>query len=225
LENADDDTIVVLSSDHGAVPLDRWVKLNNYFAQEGLLKFQIDPETGEPILDWKNSQAIYLKMDNIYIDPNGLDGEWQRASGEEYEALRNKVEQILLRLEDENGIKPVVKVVRWENTENQFRLHQDRVGDLVIANRPGYGWNEEMTEDMQVFSTPLKSGYKQAIISAGAKGMWTPFIIMGPGVKENNYLGENPIGMVDQYPTIMHLLGISVPDFVQGSIIEKALKE
>jgi len=50
LENKDENTLVVLSSDHGAVPLNKWVKLNNLFAKEGLLTFEINPETGEPII-------------------------------------------------------------------------------------------------------------------------------------------------------------------------------
>jgi len=42
LKIADDQTFIVLSSDHGAVPLNRWVKLNNLFAKEGLLRYNID---------------------------------------------------------------------------------------------------------------------------------------------------------------------------------------
>ena len=46
LKRADEKTLVVLSSDHGAVPLNKWVRLNNLFAKEGLLKFYIDEKTG-----------------------------------------------------------------------------------------------------------------------------------------------------------------------------------
>lgn len=220
LEKADNNTYVLLSSDHGAVPLNRWVRLNNLFARKGLLKFTINEKTGEPIIDWKNSQVIYLKMDNIYIHPDGLDGEWHRASGPAYEKLRNQVINMLYDLKDENGVKPVAKIVRWEDVENFWDLPKDRVGDLIIANVAGFGWNEEVTANKAVFTTPLKTGYKQAILPDDTKGMWTPFIIMGPGVKKNYQL-KAPIKMVDQYPTIMHLMGMKIPDFVEG----KQLKE
>ncbi len=220
MKNSDENTIIVLSSDHGAVPLNKWVMVNNLFAEKGWLKFSIDNQTGAPIIDWKNSQVIYLKMDNIYVDPEGLDGNWTRASGKKYEELRNEVKQTLLELIDEDtGIKPVKAVVNWEDVREYLELPEDRVGDLVIANEAGYGWNEEMTADHEIFSIPLKTGYKQAIFANETKGMWTPFIIMGPGVKKGYEIKE-PIKHIDQYPTIMKLLDYDYPDFVEGKIID-----
>jgi predicted AlkP superfamily phosphohydrolase/phosphomutase len=219
MNNTDDDTVIVLSSDHGAVPLNKWVMLNNFFADKGWLKFEIDKETGEPVIDWDNSQVIYLKMDNVYIDPQGLGGNWTRASGLEYDELRSEVITALSELEDDsNGIKPVKSVVKWEDVREYLDLPEDRVGDLVVANVAGYGWNEEMTTNKQIFETPLKTGYKQAIYANETKGMWTPFIIMGPGIKKNNKL-LNPIEMVDQYPTIMKSLDYKIPEHVEGRIL------
>jgi len=220
LENVDENTLIVLSSDHGAVPLDKWVRVNNLLAKEGFLKFTINKETGEPIIDWENSKAIYLKMDNIYIHPDGLGGNWKRASGKEYEDLRHKIIELLINLEDENSKKPIASVTKWEDVEKFLDLPTDRVGDLVIANEAGYGWNEEMTEDLEIFTIPLKTGYKQAIHPNNENGMWTPFIIMGPGVKKG-YKIENPQKNVDQYPTIMKLLGQNIPDFVEGNALEE----
>jgi predicted AlkP superfamily phosphohydrolase/phosphomutase len=222
LKNTDENTLVVLSSDHGASALNLEVRVNNLLAKNGLLRFTINEETGEPIIDWKNSQAIYLKMDNIYIDPEGLAGNWTRASGPEYQALRERVSDILLNLRDKEGICPVATVTKWEDAEEFLDLPPDRVGDLVIANEAGYGWSEEMTQDLEVFSIPLKTGYKQAIHPKDTKCMWTPFIIMGPGVKKNYYIKE-PKSMVDQYPTIMKLMGIPIPDFVEGKPLEEIL--
>jgi len=159
-------------------------------------------------------------MDNVYIHPNGLAGNYQRASGPEYEVLRNKIIKLLIELEDENGKKPIASVTKWEDVEKFLDLPMDRVGDLVIANEAGYGWNEEMTEDLEVFDIPLKTGYKQAIHPNEEKSMWTPFIIMGPGVKKGYEIKE-PKKHVDQYPTIMRLLGIEIPDFVEGKALEQ----
>ena len=72
-----------------------------------------------------------------------------------------------------------------------------------------------MSDDLAIFSEPLISGYKQAIHPDDVKGMWTPFIVMGPGVKKG-YRIEEPVRQVDQYPTLMTLLGEQVPDFVEG---------
>lgn len=216
LKNANSNTYIVLSSDHGAVPLDKTVKLNNYFAQKGWLKFTIDPATGEPVVDWANSSVIYLKMAHVYINPNGLAGNYTRASGSAYENLRNQVKQALMDLKDENGNKPLVEAVNFENVKDYMNLDPSRAGDVVIANAPGYGWDEEMTADLRIFSDTAITGYKQAIKAQDVPGMWTPFIIAGPGIKKGNFLGNTPFSIIDQYPTIMNALKVKIPDFVQG---------
>ena len=220
LKVSDKNTYIVFTSDHGAVPLDKDVFLNNLFAKNGWLKFTIDPQTGEPIIDWKNSKVIYLKMAHVYIHPNGLDGNYQRASGPEYEKLRQEVIDALESLRDSDGVKPLTEVVKWENAKDYMQLDPDRVGDLVIANTPGYWWNEEMSGDLKIFSESLITGYKQAIEAKEVPGMWVPFIMAGPGIKKNNYLGDEPFEMIDQYPTIMAALGEKIPDFVQGKVLD-----
>lgn len=220
LKVADANTYIVVSSDHGAVPLDRSVNLNNVFAKKGWLKFAIDPKTGEPIIDWEKSTVMYLKMAHVYVNPNGLAGKYTRASGPAYDALRNEVIETLNNLADENGTKPVVDIVKWEDAKAYMQLDPDRIGDLVVANAPGYGWNEEMTADLAFFSVPSVAGYKQAIKAIDVPGMWTPFIMAGPGIKKNNFLGDKPFSLIQQYPTIMKALGVEIPTFVQGKPLE-----
>ncbi|MBI4584998.1 MAG: alkaline phosphatase family protein [Planctomycetes bacterium] len=224
LEKADDQTVVVLTSDHGAIPLDRSVRLNNLLASAGLLKFHADPKSGEPAIEWESTQAVYLQMHSIYLDPQGLGGNWRRASGPEYEALRAKVKRLLLDLEDEAGVRPVVQAVEREQVEKEFQLLPERAGDLILASRAGYGWSEEITADLSVFGTPLESGYKQAVLSGEVKGLWVPFIILGPGVKKGHYLGDQPFELLHQYPTILHLLGVKPPPFVQGRVLKEVLE-
>lgn len=223
IKKADKDTLIVFSSDHGVIPLYKQVRLNNLFAQKGWLKFTIDERTGEPEIDWEHTQVIFMKMVNVYIDPNGLGGNWNRASGEEYEQLRKEVVEAIKSIEDDNGIRPLVKAVNWEDAPKYFELPTDRVGDLVLETTPGYQWWEEVTEDTKIFTVPLGSGYKQAVNAKTTNGMWTPFMIMGPGVKKGIQLSE-PISHIDQMPTILNLLNVEIPPYVQGRAIEELLK-
>jgi len=220
LKVADRNSYIVLSSDHGAIPWNTSVFLNNLFAQKGWLKFTIDPKTGEPVIDWARSTVIYLKMAHVYVNPNGLAGNYIRASGPAYENLRNQVITALTELRTPDGAVPVAEVVKWEDAKSYMKMDPDRIGDLVIANNPGYGWNEEMSKDLTVFSDPPVTGYKQAVQSKDLPGMWTPFIIAGPGIKKNNYLGDTAFTLIDQYPTIMKALGVAIPDFVQGKALD-----
>jgi predicted AlkP superfamily phosphohydrolase/phosphomutase len=222
LAEADANTFVVLSSDHGAVPLNTNVRLNNLFAREGLLKFTTDAATGERNIDWAASKAVFLQMHNVYLNPNGLGGNWQRSSGAEYDQLRARVKDLLVHLADDKGVSPLDRIVESENVARELHLMPERAGDLILANRAGYGWTEEMTDDLKIFSTPLITGYKQAIVSDNEKGLWTPFMIVGPGVKKANSLGETPINMVDQYPTLLRALAVKPSPWVQGKNVQQA---
>ncbi len=222
MDTVGDDALIVLSSDHGACVLNRFVHLNNVLAKHGYLKYTIDKETGAASIDWAHSKAAYLSMTGIYIDPDGLDGIWNRASGPEYEQLRREITEILLALRDENGQPVVASVTPWEKAAEVLTLPPDRVGDLVLANVPGNAWNEEITPDLSFFSPSKMAGYKQAIRPSDTKSVWTPFIIAGPGVKPGTRLAE-PIRHVDQLPTILKLLGEERSEPMDGRVLTEIL--
>jgi predicted AlkP superfamily phosphohydrolase/phosphomutase len=221
MKHDDGNTLFVLSSDHGVAPLHRQVRLNNLFADKGWLKFKIDNVTGEPTIDWNNSKVIFLKMYHVYINPNGLGGNWYRANGTEYEKLRNDVIEAIKSLQDVDGTKPLVKAVKWEDVPAVFNLSSDRVGDIALQAKTGYQWLEEMDENLTIFVTPLPTGYKQAT-DPTEKVMWTPFVIMGPDVKKGFALGK-PISHIDQMPTILKLMGIEIPSYVQGRVLTEII--
>ena len=223
MDSVDEDTVVVFSSDHGACVLNTSVHLNNLLAKHGYLKFTVDPTSGIPTIDWESSTAVYLKMIGIFIHPEGLGGNWTRAKGAEYERLRTEISKLLLELKDDKGVQVVSSVTRWEDVEKFLDLASDRVGDLVISNTAGYGWTEEVSEDLAFFSKPLKSGYKQAILVDETKAMWTPFIVVGPGVRAGTKLPE-PIQHIDQLPTILTLLGVPIPENVEGRVLKEIIQ-
>ncbi len=222
IENADPNTLIILSSDHGIAGLHKQVKLNNLFAKKGWFKFKSDPATGEPIIDWDNTKVAYLKMAYVYVNPNGLGGDWKRGSGPEYEKLRKEVAQAIAEVKDTDGTKPLVRAVNWEDAPKFFELPTDRVGDLVLEVKKGYQWFEEPDESLKIFvDDPLSSGYKQAN-DPNDPDMWTPFVIMGPNVKKG-YKLPKPIHHIEQMPTILKLMGVKIPSYVQGKPLEQII--
>lgn len=221
LEKADDNTLIVLSSQHGTAPLYRNARLNNLFAKKGWLKFTVDKKTGKSTIDWKRTKAVYIKMAHVYINPNGLGGNYKRARGTEYESFRQEVAAELSSLKDENGVNPVSKIVKWEDAES-LDLPTDRVGDLVLEATTGYRLWEEMTEDKTIFTTPQATGYKEGV-NPFDPTIQTPFLIAGPGVKKGVSLSK-PIRHIDQLPTILNLMKVPVPSHVEGRLIEEAVQ-
>ncbi len=218
LKKAGENTIIALSSDHGIAPLNRYVRLNNLFAKEGLLKFNTDAATGDPVIDWANTKAAHLKMIGVYLRADSLAGPWKRGSGPEYETLREKVKGLLQNLRD-GDTAPVQRVVKWEDA-GELRMPKDRVPDLLLVMKPGYGLTEEMSADLEVFRDAKEGGYKQALDASKEPALWTPFIVAGPGVKKGHKLKDN-ISNADQLPTLLKLLGVPVPENMQGKVIDE----
>jgi predicted AlkP superfamily phosphohydrolase/phosphomutase len=210
LDNADENTYVVFSSDHGVIPLDKEVRLNNLFAKKGWLKFKYNQVTNNYEINWKETKVIYLQMNNIYINPKGLDGPYHPASGIEFTKLRNEVISELMKLKDIDTNKRVLAYY-WPREEvNKISLPKERVGDLVIANAQGFNWAEDVSEDLSLFTSSVKGGYKQALVPKDVEGLLTPFVIMGPGIKPNFKLNQI-INHVDQYATIAEITKIKHP--------------
>lgn len=223
LDHADKNTLIVFSSDHGVIPLNSAVLLNNLFAKNGWITYGINSKTGEAVIDWAKSQVVFLKMTNIYINPTGLGPVYTRASGPAYEDLRNKVIKAVESLRDEKAISPLDNAVKWEDVGRVFKLPPDRTGDLVVSIKAGYGWAEDITPDLRIFAKPIEAGYKQAVVADNVKGLWAPFIIVGKGIKKNFPLTA-PIKHVDQLPTIMRAMNLPVPSGVEGVVINEIFR-
>jgi arylsulfatase A-like enzyme len=56
------------------------------------------------------------------------------------------------------------------------------------------------------------------------EGMWTPFVIKGPGVKKGYQLAR-PINHIDQYATLLKLLKVTIPTYNKGRVLEEILNK
>ncbi len=222
MKSAGKDTLIVLSSDHGAVPIKKYVLINNYLRKNGLLTFYVDEVAHEPRVNWTKTRAIHLQMHGIYLGAKGLEGNWLRGSGAEHEKLRADVMAALQSLKDADGVSPFDDIVLNEDAK-KLRLLKARTADLILVMKPGYALTEEMTEDLAIFRDPLQSGYKQALVADENYQLWTPFMIMGPGVKKGHRIAE-PIHHVDQAPTLLKLMKVSAPQKMQGEVIHEILQ-
>ena len=221
MKNAEPDTYIVFSSDHGALPLYKEVLLNNLFAKKGWLKFKYNNLLEQNEVDWEKSKVVFIQMNNIYINPKGLGGIYNRTHGADYEKLRNEVIATLESLKDpETGVTVLDHIWPWEKL-GEIHLPADRVGDLVIANKPPYLWTEDMTQNLELFKKSFKGGFKQAVMSDNP-GLLTPFVIKGPGIKAN-YEIKDVINHVDQFATIMKVSDMKAPAYTAGKVITEII--
>lgn len=195
---------LVFSSDHGIAPLNQEVRLNNEFKKRGWLKWKMG--AAGPEVDWTNSKVVFLQSNHVYIHSKNLAGDYQPDHSEQYSRLRDSVRQLLKNLSDKDGHPVYAQVLNRHESETILGLPQDRVGDLVLSHNLGFSSVEDMTTDGVLFNVPLRSGYKQGLEPSQNRELWTPFMVIGPGVPKGQQLRE-PISHLDQYPFIMKLMG------------------
>lgn len=216
------DAYLVFSSDHGVAPLNTEVRLNNFFAQKGWLRFVKDKESEVLMVDWKNTKVVFLQSNHVYINAQGLDGAYQPAKGAAHTAFVSMVRDAIASLRDKDDEIPFLHVYTRAEAVDKLGLPARRIGDLVLSHQLGYSAAEDMSEDLILYSTPLKSGYKQGLNPVVQKSLWTPLMVMGPGVKEGLALKE-PVSHLDQYPMIMELLKEETPLKIKSGELKAAL--
>jgi predicted AlkP superfamily phosphohydrolase/phosphomutase len=207
LELADEDTVVALVSDHGGTPNQHTpVDINAVLEQAGFLIYRTDPGTGERTVDLSQTRALGIGLVHVFInlaerEPAGI------VPPHEYASTQQQIIDALLDYRDPaTGERPFTLAVTRADAE-MLNLWGDLVGDVVYALKPGYDGAH---------------GKQLPSVSFGIGGQHSTFILAGAGVKEGVEL-QRQVRSVDVIPTIAYLLGVPLPEQVEGGIVYEAL--
>ncbi len=224
---ADEETLVVIVSDHGTKATMRRFLPAKVLADAGLTVFKEALPGGpdevssredvmdrlwpfrSPEPDWLRTKAIAIGECYIYVNLKGRDPQGIVQSGEEYERVRDEIIRALYDYTDSRtGTKPISLAVRREDAR-VFGLHGDRVGDVVYAINPEFG-----RQHGPHWPT-------QEIGIGSLKGL---FIMAGPGVKKDCLL-KRTVNLVDVVPTVCYLADLPIPRDAEGAVIYQALED
>lgn len=233
----DEETTVIVVSDHGGIPTKKRVLLEHFLLKDGLIAYKKN-ENGRLVIDTKKSKVIsginYVTQ-NIWInmkgrDPNGV------VNPSDYEKIRDRVIEVLYSIKDpETGEHPIVLALRKEDAEN-FGNWGERLGDIVYLYKEGYtnkfanGITGIDPSDMPENGfEPVLEGpefgrhhsYLPATRYCGCSVRAT-FIMSGPGVRKG-YVRRTPIRTIDVAPTIAFLMGIPYPETMDGLVFGDGL--
>ncbi|MCL5076317.1 MAG: alkaline phosphatase family protein, partial [Chloroflexi bacterium] len=240
---ADEETLKVVLSDHGAIPAVKMVWAGKPLVEAGLLVYK--EKNGQLVLDWAKSKVVlgdHPLAQNIWVNLKGRDPQGIVEPGKEYEQVRTEAIKALYSMRDpETGECPVALALR---TEEATFLGQwgDRVGDIVYYLVPKYA--NGAVHSVGPFDPALipETGFETI-----QQGIWYPhgaylqgvhhcylptakysgcsvqaiLVMAGPGTKRGYRLPVPP-WTVDVTPTIAHLLGIPAPAQSEGNIISNA---
>lgn len=212
-------TRFLVVSDHGFHSFRKQFNVNTWLAENGYLQAPEDP-TGQRRLedlfdplarfftgvDWSRSQAFALGLSGIYLNQQGREPQGVVAPGEEREALIERLTADLLAFHDPETGEPVVRSVhrREEIYEGPF---VEEAPDLILGLEPGYriGWQSTL------------GGFPEAAITPNLDNWSGDHCSMEDtaGVLVSN-LPLREGALRDIAPTVLDLLGVSVPAEMDG---------
>ncbi|MFQ5456095.1 MAG: alkaline phosphatase family protein [Nitrospirota bacterium] len=214
LSIVDEDTVVMVVSDHGAQKMDGGICINEWLIREGYLKLKEKPDGIIPFskakVDWGNtcawSEGGYYAR--VFLNVKGREPNGVIEKGD-YDKVRDELKERIEGIVDENGINIDTKVYKPEEIYSKTnRISPDLIvhfGDLSWRSIGSIGHNS-----IHLFENdtgPDDANHAQHGI----------FIINNMGNRNDGAVSDKNI--LDIAPTVLDILDISIPEDMQGRVI------
>jgi hypothetical protein len=209
-----DNGLLALLSDAQPVPVKRFVNINNFLADMGII--ERDEQSGE--ISWENSLAYFVGHGQLWINLLGRDPQGAVHPQEEYNEVRETLIQALpAKLRDsETGEQVIERVLRKEDLYSDEYLFC--APDLVVVFKPGYAPSEQSSRlafDKEVFTTPAAG--TTAIAGMNPEQIQGYLLVAGPAFAS----GESSVEaapLTSVAPTLLHALGVTPVDMESSAI-------
>lgn len=230
---ADENTVVIVLSDHGALPVKGNVRVLHRFIKEGLVSYIKDEKRKIYHLDLSKSKVF----GNFWVNLKGREPHGIVKPGLEYEEVREKTIQILRHIKHPQTKESIWRLALRKEDAFILGLGGERVEDVVSLLSPGYLFERiplSLPESMYPSSKDLEK--EEAIWlplrTSAVHGLYFPnavlgnssnralFIMKGPGIKKN-WRPPREINLVDVAPTISYLLNAPQPANCEGRVLKE----
>lgn len=212
IDRLDDDTVLIVMSDHGFKPFRRGVNLNSWLYKQGFLALKNGSPTGADMfqdVDWSRSKAYAVGFGGIYINQVGREAKGIVEPGEETARTKREIRDRLRQLYDEKEQTHPVREV-YDSSEVYSGPYVDEAPDLIVGFRPGHrvGWSsvtggvseEEIEDNVRPWSGDHN---------------FNPPDVPGMLFVNRKIAATNP-NIMDIGPTVLDLFGVKVPPQCDG---------
>ena len=146
LEVVDDDTTLIVMSDHGFAPFYWGVNLNTWLYEQGYLALKDPSQKGRyPLfvnVDWSQTRAYAFGVGGLYVNQLGRARDGIVEPGAETARLLDELERDLLAMVDERtGANPVSLV--YQTAERFNGPYLDQGPDIIVGYNRGYRYSWE----------------------------------------------------------------------------------
>jgi predicted AlkP superfamily phosphohydrolase/phosphomutase len=213
LERFDDDTTVLVVSDHGARPMQGAICINEWLVEEGYLVLEQSPQGPTPFadarVDWSKTRAwgeggyyCRLCLNVAGREPQGI------VSSSEYEPLLDELADRLQRLPGPDGKSIGTRTFRPQELWREQRgIPPDLIvyfGDLGWRSNGSLGHGRHWTYDND--TGPDDANHDR-------NGLC---IVSGPGVRAQR---REDMAIYDIAPTILAQAGLPADDGMRGQVL------
>lgn len=211
-----EDGLLVLLSDGQAAAVQRYVNVNNFLADVGL----IERDEGSGLVNWPNSLAFFAGHGQLWVNLLGRDIQGAVHPQGEYEEVRETLVKALpTKLRDsETGATVVERVVRKE--ELYAGDYVFCAPDLVVLFQPGYAPSPSSLRlgfDKTTFSTPgAGTALRAGVHPSSVKG----FLLARSPVLSSGLSFAGTASLTAVSPTLMHALGVEYVDMDSEALEE-----
>ncbi len=216
MEHVDDDTVLIVLSDHGFSQFRTAVHTNAWLREKGFLVFRPDaPDEGIHDffagVDWSKTKAYAVGLSGIYLNRQGRERHGI-VGPDEAPKVDADISKALLELTDPSTGKPIVKHV-YRKEEIYEGPMIDNAPDLFIGFEEGYrtSWQTALG------STPKTQMEPNAKRWSGDHCIDPPYV---SGVLlVNRHINTTSPRIIDIAPTILQLFGLEPPASVDGKAL------
>jgi predicted AlkP superfamily phosphohydrolase/phosphomutase len=225
LDKVDENTFLIVLSDHGFNTFRRAFDTNTWLLENGLLALKGGRkpwgELGEGFadIDWSRTYAYAVGLGGIYLNFKGREREGILEEGTEAERVRNAIQTGLRGMPDVATAREAIRSVS-RREELYSGPYARKAPDLLVNFRPGFrvswqsavgGFANELIEN-----NARKWSGDHIIDPEAVPGvcfMMNPGAPFRPGFERS---GSFP-SIIDLAPTILNYLGVPVPKAMEGT--------
>ena len=215
MKEIDDQTVLMVLSDHGFKPFRRAVELNRWLQQNGYLTENLLAKTPDLLqrVDWSKTQAYAVGFGGIYLNLAGREAHGIVPKEDAARLKREIREKLKLLRDPERPGAPVTEV--YDRDQAYKGPYVQDAPDLVVGFAPGY----------RVAWETVTGGFGEKVISDNTRP-WSGDHNMNPPEVPGMLFCNRPIdvdrpSIMDIAPTVLDLFGVPIPGHMDGKSIMK----
>jgi predicted AlkP superfamily phosphohydrolase/phosphomutase len=215
MQYVDEETVLMVLSDHGFASFERGVDLNAWLMQNGYLALK-PGATGEgqylKDVDWSRTRAYTFGLAGLYLNVKGRESQGIVEPGAQATALKREIASKLSGLRDEERDRVAIRKA-WASDALYTGPYLDAAPDVIVGYADGYraSWDAAVGK---VARGPFSDNRK----AWSGDHCVDPHLVPGVLFCNRAVALQNP-GIEDMAPTALDLFGIEPPPYMEGKAL------